>query len=85
MVNGEAFDDAVELARKNQNLSVGIHLVLVQGISTVNPVEIPDLVDHDGYFPNNAVLAGLKIFFLQITKETDRERIRCSDTKVCIN
>lgn len=42
MANGAAFDDAVELARQNPNLDIGVHLVLVdlQGF----PPTIPKLI-----------------------------------------
>lgn len=87
MINGEAFEDAVEQARKNPNLSVGIHLVLVQGRSIDPPAEIPDLVDADGYFLNSAVLAGFKFFFIkslraQIEKELSAQMKRYVSTKL---
>lgn len=37
MANGDAFDDAVALARKTPTLDVGCHLVLVQGRSVLHP------------------------------------------------
>ena len=37
MANGNAFDDAVALARENPSLDVGCHLSLVQGCSVVDP------------------------------------------------
>lgn len=41
MANGEAFDDAVELARAHPSLDVGAHLVLVQGCSVLNGQPLP--------------------------------------------
>jgi chitin disaccharide deacetylase len=41
MANGAAFDDAVTVARSAPNLSVGCHVVLVDGM----PVSPPDAVD----------------------------------------
>jgi predicted glycoside hydrolase/deacetylase ChbG (UPF0249 family) len=41
MANGPAFDDAVTAARSTTNLSVGCHVVLVDGL----PVSPPDAVD----------------------------------------
>jgi predicted glycoside hydrolase/deacetylase ChbG (UPF0249 family) len=42
MANGNAFDDAVALARENPSLDVGCHLVLVQGRSVADPArELP--------------------------------------------
>jgi predicted glycoside hydrolase/deacetylase ChbG (UPF0249 family) len=45
MANGEAFADAVALARANPALDIGCHLVLVQGRSVANPgTTLPDTV-----------------------------------------
>jgi len=48
MANGDAFDDAVELAGKHPTLDIGIHFVLVGGRSLVTgeplPVDVPSLV-----------------------------------------
>ncbi len=42
MANGEAFDDAVQLARETPSLDVGCHLVLIQGRSLIPPfAELP--------------------------------------------
>ncbi len=41
MANGEAFGDAVELARTHPSLDVGAHLVLVQGCSVVSGDPLP--------------------------------------------
>jgi predicted glycoside hydrolase/deacetylase ChbG (UPF0249 family) len=41
MANGEAFDDAVRLARENPSLDVGCHLVLIQGRSLVTGADLP--------------------------------------------
>src|SRR5437762_13338277 len=41
MVNGEAADEAVELARQNPRLGVGLHVSLVRGTSALTPGEIP--------------------------------------------
>lgn len=45
MANGDAFDQAVALARENPSLDVGCHLVLVQGRSVLDPArELPSTV-----------------------------------------
>ena len=41
MANGEAFDDAVRLAREAPTLDVGCHLVLVQGRSLISGEPLP--------------------------------------------
>jgi hopanoid biosynthesis associated protein HpnK len=74
MVNGSAFAEAVELARATPSLSVGLHLVLVQGRATSAPSDIPDLVDGAGMFRNNATAAGLRYFFLsRLRPQIERE------------
>jgi hopanoid biosynthesis associated protein HpnK len=42
MANGEAFDDAVALARENPSLDIGCHLVLVEGRSLVSGNSFPE-------------------------------------------
>ena len=42
MANGDAFDDAVRLARETPGLDIGAHLVLVQGRSVVTGRSLPD-------------------------------------------
>ncbi|MFQ5714362.1 MAG: hopanoid biosynthesis-associated protein HpnK [Candidatus Scalinduaceae bacterium] len=81
MVNGEAFDGAVEQAKNNPNLSVGIHLVLVQGKAVLSPVEIPDLVDSGGYFQNSPVMAGLKYFFIKSLRDQIEKELRAQMEK----
>lgn len=63
MVNGAAFDDAVARAQATPSLSVGLHLMLVQGRCAAPPDEIPALVDRDGYFGNAPIWAGIRYFF----------------------
>jgi hopanoid biosynthesis associated protein HpnK len=63
MVSGEAFEEAVRLARGNPGLGVGIHLVTVSGRSVLPPNTVPALVDSTGHFSSNPTAAGLKYFF----------------------
>jgi len=48
---GQAFDDAVALARENPKLGVGIHLTFVAEIPLSRCEDIESLVDSDGRFP----------------------------------
>lgn len=78
MVTGSAFEEAVALAKELPNLSVGIHLVLIQGRPVLPPCDIPNLVGKDGNFRNNPVSAGMAFFFFpslatQIKKETEAQ------------
>ena len=49
MANGEAFDDAVAMSREVPTLDIGVHLVMVQGRSVLDPsrempATVPDLI-----------------------------------------
>ena len=44
MANGDAFDDAVRLARETPSLDVGCHLVLIGGRSLVTGKPLPATV-----------------------------------------
>jgi chitin disaccharide deacetylase len=63
MVRAGAAADAVERAKRLPSLSVGLHLVLVEGHPVLPPREIPDLVDSRGEFATRLVGAGLNFFF----------------------
>lgn len=65
MVTGDAFDEAVELARANPGLQVGLHLTLVQGRSVLTHKGFPSLLDTAGKFPSDPVFAGMRMFFLR--------------------
>jgi len=75
MVTGEAFDEAVHLARQHSGLGVGLHLVAVNGRSVLPPSEIPSLVDSEGRFPNNPRVAGLKYFFSRQARSQLRKEL----------
>ena len=81
MVNGEAFEEAVALAKANPNLSVGLHLVLVHGKPTLRQAEIPDLVDERGGFSENAVAAGMAYYFRSSFKDQIRKEIEAQIKK----
>src|SRR5262249_30986689 len=50
MATGDAFDDAVLLSRAHPELSIGVHLTLVEGVPVRRPADIPSLVGPDGRF-----------------------------------
>ena len=60
MVTGEAFSEAVELARRNPRLAVGLHLVLIDGKAALPAREIPQIVDRQGRFSSNPFAAGFR-------------------------
>lgn len=63
MVNETGCDEAVNLARENPELGVGLHLTLLCGHSALAPGKIPGLVNSRGAFSNNPVAVGVKCFF----------------------
>jgi hopanoid biosynthesis associated protein HpnK len=68
MVNGDAFEEAVRLAKETPNLGVGLHLTLVMGRSTLSPDQLRNLVDANGNFTQNPVAAGFSAFFNRVTR-----------------
>jgi hopanoid biosynthesis associated protein HpnK len=63
MVGADFARDAVERARQNPSLRVGLHLALVEGRSVLAPRHIPDLVDSAGVFSTHLARSGFKFFF----------------------
>ncbi len=63
MVTGDAFEEAVKLAKAHPALAVGLHLVLACGRSVLTPAQIPHLVDAHGNFSNQPEKAGIYYHF----------------------
>jgi hopanoid biosynthesis associated protein HpnK len=53
MANGRAFQDAISHARAIPTLSIGCHVVLIDGQPVSNPNQIPSLTSRDGQFSNS--------------------------------
>jgi|HubBroStandDraft_6_1064221.scaffolds.fasta_scaffold175947_2 hopanoid biosynthesis associated protein HpnK len=53
MANGEAFDDAVDLAKANPDLGVGCHLVAVGGRPVAPASELSGLLNREGCLPKS--------------------------------
>jgi hopanoid biosynthesis associated protein HpnK len=64
MMGGQACVEAVALAKENPGLQVGLHLTLVQGRAVADHPQFPSLTDRQGNFPNDPVLVGMRLFFL---------------------
>lgn len=75
MVNGDAFEQAVQLAKENPDLGIGLHVTVAMGKSTLPQIEIPSLVDSDRNFSNNAVAAGFRYFFTPGIRNQLRQEI----------
>lgn len=75
MVNEVATAEAVELARQNPNLGVGLHLTFLCGRSALPPAQIPGLVNSAGEFTNNPAGAGFRYFFQRSLREQLRAEL----------
>jgi len=64
MVGTPAAQDAIARARGCPRLRVGLHLVLADGMPTLPPRAIPDLVGSDGRFGSRMARDGLRFFCL---------------------
>lgn len=62
MVAGDAFEDAVRIARDTPTLTVGLHVVLVDGRAVLPPDRIGRLVDSRGFFPNAPARLGMRYY-----------------------
>jgi hopanoid biosynthesis associated protein HpnK len=62
MVNEPGCAEAVDLARENPRLGVGLHLALICGRSALPPNKIPGLVDSESQFSNDPVTTGFRYF-----------------------
>ncbi|MDE3066560.1 MAG: hopanoid biosynthesis-associated protein HpnK [Verrucomicrobiota bacterium] len=63
MVNEPGFAQAVQWAKENPGLGVGLHLTLAHGQSALPPEAIPGLVTARGEFSGNPFAAGMNYFF----------------------
>jgi hopanoid biosynthesis associated protein HpnK len=76
MMGGIAAQEAVELAKKNPALRIGIHLTAVDGKAVLNPAEIPLIVDKEGNFPNNPAVTWIKYLFNPKASEQMQKEIK---------
>jgi hopanoid biosynthesis associated protein HpnK len=76
MVAAPARDEAAEYARQNPSLDVGLHLVVCKGRSVLPGEQLAGIVDSNGGFADNPVLAGLRYFFDRRTRQSLRAECR---------
>lgn len=82
MPGGDAFDEAVTIAKRNPGLQVGLHLTLVQGRPVLPPEQVPGLVGANGCFPDNPVTVGMRLFFDRGVREQLRAEIEAQILKI---
>jgi hopanoid biosynthesis associated protein HpnK len=63
IVTGDAAAEAVAIARQAPALAVGLHVVVAGGKAALPPARIPHIVDPNGIFPGDPLVAGLRYFF----------------------
>lgn len=74
MANGQAFEDAVSIARSTPTLDVGIHLTLIEERSLLNAEEVPTLLAPSGRFYRHAFDFVKNYFIEKISlKEVKKE------------
>jgi chitin disaccharide deacetylase len=76
MVTGDAFHEAVGLARAHPKLKVGLHLALSEAKTALPKDEIPDLVDENGCFRPSPAKAGIGMAICSQLKKQAAEEIR---------
>jgi hopanoid biosynthesis associated protein HpnK len=81
MINERGCDEAIKLAKANPKLGVGLHLVLLQGHSTLPPEKIPGIVNSHGEFSNSPVGVGMSYFFRRSLREQLRAEIHAQFEK----
>ena len=81
MVNEPGCAEAVNLAKENPRLGVGLHLTLLLGRSALPPDRIPGLVNARGEFSNTPVAVGMNYFFRRSLREQLRAEIHAQFEK----
>jgi hopanoid biosynthesis associated protein HpnK len=65
VAGGEAFAEAVDLAARYPKLSVGLHIMLSEGLPVLSRADIPGLVGADGRFERSPTRAGVMYWRLR--------------------
>ena len=76
MVSGDAYPEAVDYARSNPSLGVGLHLVVGCGRSVLVHRDIPHLVNKRGEFSSYLVAAGLRYQFSAAARRELKKEIQ---------
>ncbi|HEV2664947.1 MAG TPA: hopanoid biosynthesis-associated protein HpnK [Blastocatellia bacterium] len=76
MVNERAAPHAVELARSNPDLAVGLHLALVLGRAALPHDEIPHITGPNGDFTTSPFRAGVHYYFSPAARRELRREMR---------
>jgi len=75
MVTGDAMEEAVNIARDDPKLAVGLHLAISNAKSVLPTDLVPDLVDGNSRFGNNPVSCAWHYYFSRRAKNQLRAEI----------
>lgn len=76
MVTAQATKDAIRRARMLPNLCVGLHVVLVDGWSTLDAQLVPEIADPTGRMHNDMFRRGVRFFFKSAARRQLEAEIR---------
>jgi hopanoid biosynthesis associated protein HpnK len=62
MVTAAGFESAVQVARNEQNLDLGLHINFTEGFPVTPPAKVPTLAGRNGFFYKHPVKLGAAIF-----------------------
>jgi predicted glycoside hydrolase/deacetylase ChbG (UPF0249 family) len=82
MANGPAFDEAVSIAKANEHLRIGVHLVLTELIPLCDPEHIPGLVDDQGFLPSTPERLWAALIRKKVSRRAIRHELNTQVTKV---
>lgn len=88
MAGGEAFTEAVSMAKQNPKLGIGIHITLVGGVKPVcDSSEVSSLLTPEGVFPENYVefikrIYSGRINYSELRKEIHAQIAQIMDTRL---
>jgi hopanoid biosynthesis associated protein HpnK len=82
MANMPSFDEAVQLAKENPGLGVGVHLSLIWGAPVTPANKVPSLVERDGSFPANAKGLALRYVTGRLADAEVRTELRAQLRRV---
>ncbi len=69
LVNGEKFDEAVKISKRNPNLGIGLHFNIIEGESIAGENNVSSLLNEMGLFFDNYNTLAKKIIIGQVKLE----------------
>ena len=83
LAGGEAFTEAVSMAKNNPKLGIGVHIALVGGLKPVcEPSEVPSLLTSEGVFPETYIDFIKRIYTGKINYSELRKEIHAQIERI---